>query len=110
MGIDFYIADDQVRITNANWFNKFLNWVADKGNYPHILNHSPVHGRYRLRAKVPPTLYDGSVVELRRELQELEKKRPPKWAAYIIEQMLLGCEMSLDSGEEITMDDGAWYG
>jgi hypothetical protein len=110
MGIDFYIGEDQVRITNATWFNRFLNWVAEKGNYPQILNHSPVHGRYRVQQKVPPTLYDGSVLPLLRELEELKRSKPPEWANDIIDQMRIGCRKALDTSTDITLDDGAWYG
>ena len=110
MGIDFYIAEEQIRITNAKWYNKFLNWVADQGDYPQILNHSPINGRYRLKATVPPTLYDGSIPQLKKELMALTEKKPPVWAQHILSQMLEGIELALDIGVEITMDDGAWYG
>jgi hypothetical protein len=110
MGVDYYIGEEQVRITNYTWYNKFLNWVADRGDYPTILNHSPIHGRYRVEQKVPPTMYDGSVVRLLRELEELKRKNPPEWAEDIIDNMRSGARLALDTSTEITLDDGAWYG
>ena len=111
MGIDFYIGDDQFRITNASSYNKFLNWVADTGfEYVQILIHSPIHGRYQVKPNIQATLYDGSVISLLRELKELEAQNPPDYAKYIIEQMVAACEKAIDNNHDISLDDGAWFG
>jgi hypothetical protein len=109
MGIDFYIGDDQVRITNAFWYNRFLNWAAKMGNYPQILDHSPIHGEYVLE-NIFASNFKGSVFLLEKELEELKTLNPPTFIADIIEYMLDGIESALDKQKKITMDDGAWFG
>lgn len=108
MGVDFYIDDDQIRLTNAYFYNEFLNWVAEQGEYPQILDHSPVHGSYLPDEDVPPDLYGGSVQRLQMELAKLLKRNPPPYAGHVIAQMLKGCRLALKQNRKITMDDGAW--
>lgn len=108
MGIDFYVDDEQIRLTNAYHYNSFLNWVAEQGEYPQILDHSPVHGSYLLDEDEASGLYTGSVQRLKEELKELQQRKPPEYANYIIEQMLQGCKIALKKELKITMDDGAW--
>ncbi len=108
MGIDFYIEDEQIRLTSAYFFNEFLNWTAEQGEYPQILDHSPIHGSYSPSVVVSPGLYSGSIQALQRELRNLLLKNPPDYARYVIEQMLLGCNLALKKKVKITMDDGAW--
>ena len=111
MGVDFYIGDEQFRITNAHWYNKFLDWVADTGlEYEQILSHSPIHGRYQIKPRVLPSLYDGSVLSLLRELETLRLKKPPDWAEDIISEMVAACELAIDNNHDISLDDGAWFG
>lgn len=110
MGIDLYIGEDQVRLTNSYWYNEFLNWVAQMGEFPQILDHSPVHGSYLLESKEPASLYKGSVQRLKKELQDLQDMSPPEYAEDIIEYMLEGCELAIMKRLKITMDDGAWEG
>lgn len=105
MGIDYYIGGDQVRITSAYWYNEFLNWVAMMGEYPQILDHSPIHGSYD---NDHIGLYKGNIKELKKELETLIEMNPPEYAEDIINYMLEGCNLALDKDEKITLDDGAW--
>ena len=110
MGISLYIGDEQVDLTSAYHFNLFLNWAAEQGEYPHILDHSPVHGSYTLNENESASLYRGSVQRLMNEVERLMKKDPPDDAKYILGEMLKGCRMALRQKRRITMDDGAWDG
>ena len=110
MGIDVYIGEEQVRLTNAFYYNAFLNWVAEQGDFPHILNHSPIHGSYTLDPDRPPTMYDGSVFALKKEAKTLLDHAPPDYAEHVLRQILKGCELAVDMQQKITMDDGAWEG
>ncbi len=110
MGIDFYIDDEQVRLTSARHYNFFRNWVAEQGEYPQILDHSPVNGSYLLDEDVPPDLYSGSVQRLQKEIDCLLKRDPPDFAGHVLKQMLRGCRLALKLNNRITMDDGAWEG
>ena len=110
MGISFYIGDEQVDLTNAYFFNSFLNWVAEQGEYPQILDHSPVQGSYLPDDGAPPGMYSGSVQRLQGEVERLLKRNPPDYAEYVLKQMLKGTRLALKEGRKITMDDGAWDG
>ncbi len=110
MGTDFYIEDEQIRLTNSYWHNEFLNWTAEQGEYPQILNHSPIHGSYLLDEDEPPDLYSGSVQKLQTEIDRLLERDPPDFAKHILKQMLRGCKLALKRNQKITMDDGAWKG
>ena len=108
MAIDFYIEDEQIRLTSAYYYNSFLDWVAEQGEYPQILDHSPIHGSYSPDRTVSPSLYSGSIFALQIELKELLTKNPPDYARHVIEAMLSGCKLALKKMVKITMDDGAW--
>ncbi len=110
MAISLYIDDEQVDLTNAYHYNSFLNWVAEQGEYPQILDHSPVHGSYTLNENEPASLYSGSVQRLMNEVEKLQKKNPPDYAEYVLGQMLAACRMALRQRRRMTMDDGAWDG
>jgi len=110
MAIDLYIGDEQIKLTNAYHFNDFLNWVAEQGEYPQILDHSPVHGSYTLNEDEQASMYKGSVQRLMNEVERLLKRNPPEDAEYVLAQMLKGCRMALRQKKRITMDDGAWDG
>lgn len=110
MGIDLYIGDNQVPLTNSFWYNEFLNWVAEMGEFPQILDRSPIHGSYELDPDQPASLYTGSVQKLKEELEKLKEMSPPEYASDIINSMLEGVNLSLLNDKEITMDDGAWEG
>ena len=114
MGIDLYIEDEQIRLTNSYWYNEFLNWVAQmiEGDvdFPNILEHSPNHGQYLLDKEEPPTMYSGSVQNLKKELQLLLTYKPPEYAKDIIDELLRACGMSIKEKEKITMDGGAFFG
>ena len=108
MGIDLYIGQEQIRITNAYWYNKFLNWVAEIGDFPYILDHSPIHGSYSLNKDEPASEYSGSVQGLKKELEELAEANPPERVEDIVSYMLEGCRIALETRTKITMDNGAW--
>lgn len=110
MGIDYYIEDDQIRLTSAYHFNSFLDWVAEQGEYPQILDHSPVNGSYLPDEDEPPDLYSGSIQRLQGEVERLLKRDPPDYAEHVLKQMLKGCKLALKRNQRITMDDGAWEG
>ncbi len=111
MGIDFYIGEEgQVRLTNAYWYNQFVNWVAEMGDFPQILDHSPIHGEYLLDDNQPATLYIGSIPKLKKELEDLQAMNPPEYAADIIESMLEGIAIAERDNLKISMDDGAYFG
>ena len=110
MGIDYYIGEEQVRLTSAYHFNQFLNLVAEMGDFPQILDHSPIHGNYSLDESQGAELYKGSVFKLKAELEKLREMKLPEYAADIIEAMLEGVEISVREGKKITMDDGIWEG
>lgn len=110
MAIDFYMGDEQLKLTNAYFFSMFLDWVAEQGEYPQILDHSPVHGSYLPDEGEPPSMYSGSVQRLQGEVERLLKKDPPDYAEHVLKQMLKGCRYALKKGLRITMDDGAWRG
>ncbi len=110
MAIDLYIGDEQIKLTSAYFYNSFLNWVAEQGEYPQILDHSPVHGSYTLNENESASLYRGSVQRLMGEVEKLQKKDPPDYAEYVLAQMLVACKMALRQRKKMTMDDGAWDG
>ncbi len=110
MAIDLYIGDEQIKLTSAYFYNSFLNWVAEQGEYPQILDHSPVHGSYMLNENEPAGLYRGSVQRLMNEVESLQKRDPPDYAEYVLAQMLEACRMALRQRKSMTMDDGAWDG
>jgi hypothetical protein len=110
MAIDFYIGDEQIRLTTAYFYNDFLNWTAEQGEYPQILDHSPVHGSYVPDENVKASLYRGSVQRLMGEVERLLKRDPPDYAEDVLKEMLKGCRMALRQKRRITMDDGAWDG
>lgn len=110
MAIDFYIGDEQLRLTTAYFYNGFLNWVAEQGEYPQILDHSPVHGSYAPDENAKASLYGGSVQRLMNEVERLQKRNPPEYAEHVLKEMLRGCRMALRQRKRITMDDGAWDG
>ncbi len=110
MAISLYIGDEQVDLTNAYHYNSFLNWVAEQGEYPQILDHSPVHGSYTFNENEPAGLYSGSVQRLMGEVEKLQKKDPPDYVEYVLGQMLEACRMALRQKRRMTMDDGAWDG
>ncbi len=110
MAIDLYIGDEQIKLTNAYYYNEFLNWTAEQGEYPQILDHSPVHGSYTLNENEPASLYSGSVQRLMGEVEKLQKKDPPDYAEYVLAQILVACRMALRQRRRMTMDDGAWDG
>lgn len=110
MGIDLYVGENQIRLTNAFHYNSFLNWAADEGDFPQILNHSPIHSSYLLDPDKPPTLYSGSVFALKREVEDLLNQNPPGYAEYILNRMLEGCKLAIETQQKMTMDDGAWEG
>ena len=111
MGIDMYIGEEeQVRMSNAYFYNEFVNWVAEMGDFPQILDHSPVHGEYVLDPDEPASLYKGSIPKLKKELEELQTMSPPEYAHDIIESMLEGIAIAERDNLKITMDDGAYFG
>ena len=110
MGIDLYIGDEQIRLTNSYHHNLFLDWVAEQGEYPQILDHSPVHGSYLIDEAEPPGMHSGSVQRLQGEVERLLKRDPPDYAEHVLRQMSRGCGYALRKGLRITMDDGAWEG
>jgi len=107
MGIDYYIGEDQVRLTSAFWYNEFLNWVASMGDYPQILDHSPIHGNYELTNE-KASMYSGSISKLLAEVNTLLAGNCPEFARDILTEMKRGCELALANKKRITMDDGAW--
>ena len=111
MGIDFYIGTSQIKLTNAYWYNEFLNWVSVEGEYPHILNHSPIHGSYTLdEGETAADLYAGSVIRLKQEVEDLLSHTPPDFCKYVLTQMLKGCNIATNKRVKITMDNGHWEG
>ncbi len=110
MAIELYIGDEQIKLTSAYFYNSFLNWVAEQGEYPQILDHSPVHGSYTLNEDELAGLYSGSVQRLMGEVERLQKRDPPDYAEYVLAQILVACRMALRQRRRMTMDDGAWDG
>lgn len=111
MGIDMYIGEEeQVRMSNAYFYNEFANWVAEMGDFPQILDHTPNHGQYLHDPNEPASLYSGSIPRLKKELEDLQAMNPPEYAADIIESMLEAVAISERDNLKITMDDGAFFG
>ncbi|MBU2177698.1 MAG: hypothetical protein KJ556_21610 [Gammaproteobacteria bacterium] len=121
MAIDMYIGESQIRLSNAFWYNEFLNWAADQTtidqDFPNILNHSPVHGGYSIADAIPGP-YTGNIMLLRQELaflleifnNSLRGKGDQAFIGDILEAEMTACDLALATRQDITMDDGAWIG
>lgn len=109
MGMDFYIGDEQIRIANYFHYNEFLNIVSQLGEFPQLLDHSPVHGEYLLE-NTELSMYKGGVKELKKELEKLQAMKLPDFVADIVTIMVEACELALKSNTKITLDAGSYLG
>jgi len=110
MGIDMFIGEEQVRLTNSYYYNEFLNWVAMMGEYPSILDHSPIHGYYSHNEDEEIGEYTGQIKLLKKEVEELITFKPPPHVDWVLRRILEAIRISEENNTTITMDDGAWEG
>jgi len=114
MGIDLWVDEKQTHLTNAYWYNEFLNWVADTAakdgeDFPHLLNHSPTEGWYELNEKARTGRQTGSVQKLSAEAKELLTRDPPDYALHILTQITKACKLAMLSGNHISLTYVPWW-
>jgi hypothetical protein len=96
MGISLFIGaeeDSEIRLTNAYWYNEFLNYIAERGDCDNLMYFTPGISRASIKHKGDRLDDIFSVEELTREVNRIIlDKDSPDYAKYIALKYLQALE------------------
>lgn len=106
MGISLWVGetDEEYRLTNAYWYNEFLNYCAERGDCDNLLYFTPDVSVALKEHKGERALEVFSLDELAREVNRiLLDNDAPDYANYIAQEFLKAIEEAEDTGETLVI-------
>lgn len=108
MGISLFVGEGdnwEFRLSNAYWYNEFLNYIAERGDCENLMYFTPGESVALKEHKGSRADEVFSLDELAREVNRilLDSVDAPDYATYIAEEFMKGIQAAMESGDELSI-------